>query len=130
MDRKKDAILKATAALTENYKNEELFMPKNGRSLPSRAVIIDVVKELRAVIFPVIQHRLFCLFFRESMKFPERIPKWGSNVRIQRRPIFYCNSKLRKRIQHTIDDALFRFRNRPIKIQKYILIHISSSGTE
>ena len=40
MDRKKDAILKATAALTENYKNEELFMPKNGRSLPSRAVII------------------------------------------------------------------------------------------
>lgn len=52
MDRKKDAILKATAALTENYKNEELFMPKNGRSLPSRAVIIDVVKELRAVIFP------------------------------------------------------------------------------
>ena len=52
MDRKKDAILKATAALTENYKNEELFMPKNGRSLTSRAVIIDVVKELRAVIFP------------------------------------------------------------------------------
>ena len=52
MDRKKDAILKATAALTENYKNEDLFMPKNGRSLPSRAVIIDVVKELRAVIFP------------------------------------------------------------------------------
>ena len=52
MDRKKDAILKATAAFTENYKNEELFMPKNGRSLPSRAVIIDVVKELRAVIFP------------------------------------------------------------------------------
>ena len=52
MDRKKDAILKARAALTENYKNEELFMPKNGRSLPSRAVIIDVVKELRAVIFP------------------------------------------------------------------------------
>ena len=27
-------------------------MLKNGRSLPSRAVIIDVVKELRAVIFP------------------------------------------------------------------------------
>lgn len=52
MDRKKDAILKATAALTENYRNEELFMPKNGRSLPDRAVIIDVVKELRSVIFP------------------------------------------------------------------------------
>lgn len=52
MDRKKDAILKATAALTENYKNEELFMPKNGRNLPNRAVIIDVVKDLRSVIFP------------------------------------------------------------------------------
>ena len=52
MDRKKETIMKATAALTENYKNEELFMPKNDRSLPSRAVIIDVVKELRSVIFP------------------------------------------------------------------------------
>lgn len=52
MDRKKETIMKATAALTENYKNEELFMPKNDRSLPSRAVIIDMVKELRSVIFP------------------------------------------------------------------------------
>ena len=58
MDRKKDAILKATSALTENYKNEELFMPKNGRSLPSRAVIIDVVKELRdiSVRIPVLPY--------------------------------------------------------------------------
>lgn len=52
MNRKKEAILKATEALTENYNNEELFMPKNGRMLPSRAVIIDLVKDLRAVIFP------------------------------------------------------------------------------
>ena len=52
MDRKKETILKATAALTENYKNEELFMPKNDRSLPSRAAIIDIVKELRSIIFP------------------------------------------------------------------------------
>ena len=29
MDRKKETIMKATAALTENYKNEDLFMPKN-----------------------------------------------------------------------------------------------------
>ena len=48
MTRKKETILKATAALTENYKNEELFMPKNDRSLPSRAAIIDIVKELRS----------------------------------------------------------------------------------
>lgn len=52
MDRKIETIRKATEALTENYKNEELFMPKNDRSLPSRAVIIDVVKELRYIIFP------------------------------------------------------------------------------
>ena len=52
MDRKKETILEATAALTENYKNEELFMPKNDRSLPSRAAIIDIVKELRSIIFP------------------------------------------------------------------------------
>ena len=52
MNRKKDVILKATEALTENYKKEELFMPKNNRELPSRAAIIDVVKQLRSVIFP------------------------------------------------------------------------------
>ena len=52
MNRKKDVIVKATAALTENYRKEELFMPKNNRELPSRAAVIDVVKELRSVIFP------------------------------------------------------------------------------
>lgn len=60
MDRKKDAILKATAALTENYKNEELFMPKNGRSLPSRAVIIDVVKGAACCNLPGIFLVRFC----------------------------------------------------------------------
>ena len=54
MNRKKDVILRATVALTENYKKEELFMPKNNRELPSRAAVIDVVKELRSVIFRVI----------------------------------------------------------------------------
>lgn len=53
MNRKKDVILRATVALTENYKKEELFMPKNNRELPSRAAVIDVVKELRSVIFRV-----------------------------------------------------------------------------
>ncbi len=40
MNRKKDVILRATVALTENYKKEELFMPKNNRELPSRAAVI------------------------------------------------------------------------------------------
>lgn len=52
MDTKKEAILKAARDLTENYDKEELFMPKNGRSLPNRAVIIDLVRDLRSVIFP------------------------------------------------------------------------------
>lgn len=52
MDIKKEAILKAAEDLTENYDKEELFMPKNGRSLPNRAVIIDLVRDLRSVIFP------------------------------------------------------------------------------
>ncbi len=52
MDTKKEAILKAARDLTENYDKEELFMPKNGRSLPNRAVIIDLVRDLRFVIFP------------------------------------------------------------------------------
>lgn len=52
MDTKKEAILKAARDLTENYDKEELFMPKNGRSLPNGAVIIDLVRDLRSVIFP------------------------------------------------------------------------------
>lgn len=52
MDSKKDTILNAAKALTENYKKDELFMPKNGRSLPNRAAVIDLVKDLRSVIFP------------------------------------------------------------------------------
>lgn len=52
MSDKKTAILKAVTDLTANYRAEELFMPKNGRNLPSRAVIINIVRELRSVIFP------------------------------------------------------------------------------
>ena len=46
MSRKKEAVLKAAESLTENYDREELFMPKNGRSLPNRSVIIDLVRDL------------------------------------------------------------------------------------
>lgn len=52
MNRKKDAIIKATEGLTDNYRNEELLMPKECRSLPSRAEVIDWIKDLRALIFP------------------------------------------------------------------------------
>ena len=68
MNRKKDVILRATVALTENYKKEELFMPKNNRELPSRAAVIDVVKELRSVTSGMIrQQRYFRNILRDTV---------------------------------------------------------------
>lgn len=52
MSDKRSAVLKSVERLTENYRTEELFMPKNGRSLPSRSAVIDIVRELKSVIFP------------------------------------------------------------------------------
>lgn len=52
MSDKKEAILKAAEGLTANYRKEALLMQKNGRNLPERSEIIDVVRELKAVIFP------------------------------------------------------------------------------
>lgn len=52
MSDKKTAILKAVEELTENYREEELFIPRNGRNLPIRSSVIDVVRALRSVIFP------------------------------------------------------------------------------
>lgn len=52
MSDKKSAILKAAKGLTENYASEELFMPKSGRRLPNRSVIIDIVRDLKSIVFP------------------------------------------------------------------------------
>ena len=52
MKDKKTAILKAVEELTDHYRREDLFLPTNGRQLPNRAVVIDIVKELRPVVFP------------------------------------------------------------------------------
>ena len=52
MSDKKSAILRAVKGLTENYASEELFMPKSGRRLPNRSVIIDIVRDLKSIIFP------------------------------------------------------------------------------
>ena len=52
MSNKKSAILKAAKGLTENYASEELFMPKSGRRLPNRSVIIDIVRDLKSIVFP------------------------------------------------------------------------------
>ena len=52
MSDKKSAILRAAKGLTENYASEELFMPKSGRRLPNRLVIIDIVRDLKSIVFP------------------------------------------------------------------------------
>ena len=52
MGDKKTSILQTVKKLTENYRNEELFMAKGGRCLPSRDEVIGIIKELRAIIFP------------------------------------------------------------------------------
>ena len=52
MNDKKQAILCAVEQLTENYKKEDLFNTKNGKALPSRSAIIEIVRDLRSVIFP------------------------------------------------------------------------------
>lgn len=52
MSNKKTAILKAARSLTENYASEELFMPRSGRRLPNRSAIIDIVRDLKSIVFP------------------------------------------------------------------------------
>lgn len=52
MENKKAAIMDAVEKLTGNYKKEEVFTPRDGRCLPDRAEIIEVLRALRAVIFP------------------------------------------------------------------------------
>lgn len=52
MSDKKSAILRAAKGLTENYASEDLFMPKSGRRLPNRSVIIDIVRDLKSIVFP------------------------------------------------------------------------------
>ena len=49
---KKQAILKAAESLTENYRREELLLPKDKGHLPSRDVVINILKELQSVVFP------------------------------------------------------------------------------
>ena len=52
MGDKKDVINRTVKALTKHYQEEELFMAKSGRSLPSRDEVIGIIKDLRALVFP------------------------------------------------------------------------------
>lgn len=52
MKDKKDTIQKIVGQLAKNYEQEEIFLPKDKGQLPSRAAIINFLKEMQAVIFP------------------------------------------------------------------------------
>ena len=53
MNDKKTSILSAVEHLTKNYHDEELFLPRSKKELPDRSAVVDIVRELKAVIFPV-----------------------------------------------------------------------------
>ncbi len=69
MSDKKTSIENAVERLTANYRKEELFLTKSGRHLPVRAAIIDIVKEMRSVIF-----RDISILIREQLFFRNIIP--------------------------------------------------------
>ncbi len=49
---KKETINEVAAKLNENYRTEELFMPKKWRMLPDRSTVIAIIRDLRQIIFP------------------------------------------------------------------------------
>ncbi|MCI8342248.1 MAG: serine acetyltransferase [Firmicutes bacterium] len=51
-DNIKNVINTAVKEITENCKNQELFITGEGRKLPSRHAVIQIIKEFRRVIFP------------------------------------------------------------------------------
>ena len=48
---KKETINEVAAKLNENYRTEELFMPKKWRMLPDRSTVIAIIRDLRQIIF-------------------------------------------------------------------------------
>ncbi len=52
MNDKKTSILSAVEHLTKNYHDEELFLPRSKKELPDRSAVVDIVRELKTVIFP------------------------------------------------------------------------------
>ena len=49
---KKETLLYATEKFTRKYQEEPVFLPKNGHPLPDRAEIIEIIRELKSIIFP------------------------------------------------------------------------------
>ncbi len=52
MENKRRSIMNAVEKLQQNYAQEELFIPKNGKKLPNRSVVVDIVRDLKPIMFP------------------------------------------------------------------------------
>ena len=52
MDCKKSSVTAAVKRLQENYSAEDLFIPKNGKRLPNRSDVVDIVRDLKPIMFP------------------------------------------------------------------------------
>ena len=52
MEKKRTAILNAASKFTETCKKETIFVTKNGKGLPERMAVIDIVRDLYVMMFP------------------------------------------------------------------------------
>lgn len=52
MNTKITVINETTLKLTENFKNSQMLINDNGKHMPSRKAIIDLLKQIRRVVFP------------------------------------------------------------------------------
>ncbi len=52
MNTKSNVINETTAKMTQNFKHSHLLINDNGKHMPSRKAIIDLLKQIRRVIFP------------------------------------------------------------------------------
>ena len=128
MNDKKKAILCAVEQLTENYKNEDLFNTKNGKALPSRSVIIEIVRELRSVIFPG--------YFGvdSSLKiFPEHYVGYRLNSlydklkeQIEIALLYYCSEEEKEEAVKKAEEVCSRFFEKLPKIQLMLLKDIQA----
>ena len=52
MNKKNEAINDAVLQLTERYAKESLFSSGQGKCLPNRSIIVDIIQDLRHILFP------------------------------------------------------------------------------
>ncbi len=52
MEKKRKSIMAAVEALEKHYAEEDLYLPKNGKRLPDRSYVVDIVRDLKPIMFP------------------------------------------------------------------------------